>query len=175
MSQPSISIVLPVYNGEEYLRASIDSVLSQDMEGWELIIIDDGSTDDSAKISKEYVAKDQRISFYQNEKNLNLPRALNRGFECAKGELLTWHSDDNIMLPHYLSLLKGYLDQHPDIDFVYADYQRIDGGDRKLSRVWQRPPEFLPARNYVGASFMYRRKLLETVGGYDETMFLIED
>ena len=75
-----ISIVLPVYNGEKYLRESIDSVLNQTYRNWELIIVDDCSTDSSAKIAKEYTNKDKRIYYYRNENNLRLPRNLNKGF-----------------------------------------------------------------------------------------------
>ena len=68
-----ISIVLPVYNGEKYLRESIDSVLRQTYKRWELIIVDDCSTDSSAEIAKEYTKRDERIYYYRNENNLRLP------------------------------------------------------------------------------------------------------
>ena len=80
-----ISVVLPVYNGEKYLRESIDSVIAQTYQNWELLIVDDCSTDSTALIAKEYAEKDSRIHYYLNEKNLRLPRNLNRGFSLAKG------------------------------------------------------------------------------------------
>ena len=75
-----ISIVLPVYNGERYLRESIESVIAQTYTTWELLILDDCSTDRSAEIAKEYEKKDSRIHYYRNERNLRLPRNLNKGF-----------------------------------------------------------------------------------------------
>ena len=80
-----ISIVLPIYNGEKYMRKSIDSVLAQTYANWELLIIDDGSTDNTAIIAQEYAAKDHRIRYYKNPENMRLPRTLNRGFSLAKG------------------------------------------------------------------------------------------
>lgn len=94
-----ISIVLPVYNGEKYLRESIDSILAQTYKNWELLIVDDCSTDSSSEIAKEYVSKDRRIYYYHNENNLRLPRNLNKGFSLARGNYLTWTSDDNRFKP----------------------------------------------------------------------------
>ena len=69
-----ISIVLPVYNGERFLRASIDSVVAQTYQNWELLVVDDCSTDSTADIVREYVQKDSRIKYFKNEVNLRLPR-----------------------------------------------------------------------------------------------------
>ena len=81
--EPLISIVLPVYNGEKYLRQSIESVLLQTYNNWELLIIDDGSTDTSASIANDYVIRDARVSYYKNPENIRLPKTLNRGFSIA--------------------------------------------------------------------------------------------
>lgn len=78
-NESMISIVLPVYNGERYLKKSIESCLNQSYRNWELLIIDDGSTDRSAEIAKEYVQIDSRVHYYRNEHNLKLPKTLNRG------------------------------------------------------------------------------------------------
>jgi len=94
-----ISIVLPVYNGARFLRESIDSVLNQTYTNWELLILDDCSTDETPSIAQEYAEKDSRIFYYRNERNLRLPGNLNRGFSLAKGDYLTWTSDDNRYRP----------------------------------------------------------------------------
>ena len=112
-----ISIVLPVYNGERFLRESIDSVLAQTYTNWELLIVDDCSTDNTAAIVHEYVQKDSRVQYYKNEKNLRLPRNLNRGFSLARGDYLTWTSDDNVFWPTALekmyNALRRDLYMHP--------------------------------------------------------------
>ena len=84
-----ISIVLPIYNGEKYMRKSIDSVLAQTYANWELLIIDDGSTDNTAIIAQEYAANGSRIRYYKNPENMRLPKTLNRGFSLARGDFLT--------------------------------------------------------------------------------------
>ena len=84
-----ISIVLPIYNGEKYMRQSIDSIIGQTYQNWELLIVDDSSTDGTAAIAAEYVQKDSRIQYYKNPQNMRLPRTLNRGFSLAKGAYLT--------------------------------------------------------------------------------------
>ena len=84
-----VSVVLPVFNGETYLAQSIDSILAQTYTNWELIIIDDGSTDRTKEIAESYVKKDKRIFYYKNPKNMQLPRSLNRGFAMSVGDYLT--------------------------------------------------------------------------------------
>lgn len=88
--KPLVSIVLPVYNGEKYLRESLDSILAQTMEDWELIAVDDCSKDATPQILADYAASDSRIRVMRNAENQRLPRSLNIGFAEARGEFLTW-------------------------------------------------------------------------------------
>ena len=81
-----VSIVLPTYNGEKYLADSIESVISQTYKNWELIIINDCSTDKTLEIAQSYAAKDNRIKVYSNDENLKVPKSLNRGFSLANGK-----------------------------------------------------------------------------------------
>ena len=85
LQEPLISIVLPVYNGEKYLRESIDSILAQTMRDWELIVVDDCSKDATPAILAEYAARDRRIRVLRNEENQRLPRSLNIGFAETRG------------------------------------------------------------------------------------------
>ena len=80
-----VSVVLPVYNGERYLREALDSVLAQTYRNWELILVDDGSFDQTPEIAREYEERDSRIRVISQE-NQKLPRALNKGFSLATGE-----------------------------------------------------------------------------------------
>lgn len=177
-----ISIVLPVYNGEKYLRESLDSILKQTVSDWELIIVDDCSTDGSLKIAKEYAAKDSRIQVIHNEKNSKLPHSLNVGFATSKGEYLTWTSDDNRFLPKALGKMRDYLEQHPDIPLMCARMYTIDNeGERLASKAFPNA-EFPPFDSgslfswcSIGACFMYRRCVLEDIGEYDEALFGTED
>lgn len=184
-----VSVVLPVYNGEAYLEEAIDSVLCQSRTNWELWIIDDGSTDRSGEIAEGYAKKDPRISVIHQE-NLKLPRALNRGFQSARGEFYTWMSADNRMLPDFIACMAGELEQSPETDMVFANQYLIDEkGDRILGHSWfELPPgsgrvcfpEITPLfnkipNNTVGAAFMYRAGAEAVLGGYSENLFLLED
>ena len=81
-----VSIVMPVYNGEKYLRQSITSVLNQTFKNWNLIIVDDCSTDSSPEIMNEYAKSDDRIQVIHNKENSKIPASLNNGFEKADGK-----------------------------------------------------------------------------------------
>ena len=176
---PKISIVLPCHNGEKFLRQSLDSIMGQTMQDWELIIVDDCSSDNSASIADEYAARDKRIRVIRNKINKKLPGALNVGFDAARGEYLTWTSDDNISKPQWLAVLSEHLDNHPDADMVCAGMDMINE-DGAIYDIFHRSGDKSEIRELaykcnVGAAFMYRREIAERVGGYDEIMFCAED
>ncbi len=172
-----ISIVLPVYNGEKYLRESIDSILAQTYTNWELLILDDCSADSSPVIAREYAERDSRIQYYRNDKNLQLPRNLNKGFSFAKGEYLTWTSDDNRYKPQALERMACVLDENPEIQFVFASCRIIDGEGKEIEyiSVNSHSPQMLVGTNSVGACFLYTRKVYERIGDYDPDLKLVED
>ena len=114
-----ISIVLPVYNGAEHMAGSIESVLRQTWKNWELIIVNDCSTDQTLAVAESYQKKDSRIRVLSNSKNLKLPLTLNAGFAQAKGEYYTWTSDDNLYQPEALSSLVQALEQDNGCVMVY--------------------------------------------------------
>ena len=120
-----ISIVLPVYNGAEFLNQSIDSIIRQTYTNWELLVLDDCSTDNTPNIVKEYVKKDSRIHYYRNEQNLKLPGNLNKGFSLSKGDYLTWTSDDNMFHDNALEVMYKTITSQK-VDLVYASYNIID-------------------------------------------------
>lgn len=172
-----VSIVLPVYNGEKYLQESIDSILSQTYQNWELIIIDDCSTDSSPEIAKKYAEKDERVSCYRNKENLKLPNSLNKGFSLSKGNYLTWTSDDNRYLPDALTEMVKALKTN-QADFVFASCLAINAAGKKTGGthiVNQRVTKSIIGGNCVGACFMYTRTVYERVGDYDSTLLLVED
>jgi len=120
---PPISVVMSVYNGERYLREAIESILDQTFEDFEFIIIDDGSTDSSAEIVREY--KDKRIRLVQ-QKNAGLAVALNRGIELAKGTYIARMDADDIAFPERLSIQYAYMEAHPDVDILGGHAFLID-------------------------------------------------
>lgn len=171
-----ISIILPTYNGERYIREAIDSVLMQTYQDWEMIVIDDHSTDRTNEIVQSYVDHDKRIKLHRNQQNMRLPTSLNIGFSKAKGDYLTWTSDDNVFKPEALQVLVEALTDDPKIGLVFAAMDYIDN-EGKLTGHTQAvlSKDELFYKNIVGASFMYTRKVYEMIGDYDTHKFLVED
>lgn len=176
-SAPLISIVLPTYNGTRYLREAVESCRAQTFTDWELILVDDASTDDTPALMREFAARDSRIRVVQNPVNSKLPKSLNRGFASAQGDFLTWTSDDNWYRPEALAKMLAHLQANPGVDVVYANYTVIDeaGAPKKVGPPGAGPMADLLVRNVVGACFLYRRQVQEQLGGYAEDLFLVED
>lgn len=169
-----VSIVLPVYNGEKYLKQSIESIINQSYKNLELIIVNDCSTDSSLAIIELYVQMDDRVKLINNEQNLKLPASLNKGFSVAKGDFLTWSSDDNILYPNMIQrmaeeIMKGYDFVYANMDYIDSDGEKIvNNGDNKLNYdIW--------SANIIGACFMYTRRVYDNIGEYNTKAFLVED
>lgn len=174
---PRVSIVLPVYNGAKCVANSIDSVLAQTYENFELVVVNDCSTDNTLDILNEYAKKDSRVKVFTNEENKKLPRTLNAGFEKAKGEYLTWTSDDNIYRPEAIAEMVQFLDANPVVGLVYCDMTVRNelGGEIKETVKEAAPVKDLRIRSVCGACFMYRSKIAAEVGEYNPDLFLAED
>jgi glycosyltransferase involved in cell wall biosynthesis len=171
---PLISIILPVYNGGKYLAISIERCLNQNFTNFELIIVNDCSTDNTLNIAYNYAEKDNRIIIINNEENKKLPASLNIGHREAKGDFVTWTSDDNIMKPNFLESLLNTLEKE-EADLVYSDYDIINN-DGKLKREHKSgPTEHLIFGNIIGASFLYKKEVFATLKGFDENLYLLED
>ncbi len=173
---PLVSIILPTYNGSRYLAQSVESCLGQTYKNLELIVVDDGSTEDIVGILKPY--KDHpRLRIFRHEKNLGLPQALNTGFRNSTGQYLTWTSDDNYYADNAIEEMSRFLQTYPEVDFVYADSYILDESDGNPAPKVQRNalPEDLSVRNGIGACFLYKRKVYETIGEYNPRFFLAED
>ncbi len=174
---PLVSIVLPTYKRAELLPHAIRSVLEQTYTNLELVVVDDNSPDHTTEVVNSFA--DSRIRYVKNDPNLKLPRALNRGFSLARGELLTWTSDDNLYAPTAIERMVEAL-RARDVDFVYADYflfSELGADNRPVDPQRDKLPDQLQLTkgNHIGACFMYSRKLYEAVGDYDPELFLVED
>lgn len=167
-----VSIILPTYNGEKFLRESIESCLGQTYSNIELIVVNDCSNDSSLDIIQSF--EDDRLVVVTNEENQKLPRSLNIGFSKASGEYLTWTSDDNYYLPNAIEVMVHTLDKE-NADLVYAHYNTIDEsgqitGNRKVGNV-----EDILIDNVVRACFLYKTSVHLTLDGYNPDLFLVED
>ena len=170
-----VSIVLPTYNGEKFLRQSIESVLNQTYQNWELIIVNDCSTDSSLKIAEEYAKKDSRVKVISNSSNKKLPASLNAGFDLAKGEYWTWTSDDNWYLPDAIEKMARTLDNNPDVGLIYANMVFVNEQGKEVRKKKRREAGTLFTGDCIGACFLYRASDAKKAGKYREDLFCAED
>ncbi len=170
-----VSIVLPTYNQAHFLPEALDGVFAQTYPHYELIVVDDGSTDQTAQVLADYRRKYDFLIVSQE--NQRLPRALNAGFSRARGDYLTWTSSDNIMLPRMLEVLAQELDADPKVGLVYADRYLMDDDGNDLGRLNlpDYDPHLLLHTNLVHCCFLYRRECVERIGGYDPDFIYAED
>jgi glycosyltransferase involved in cell wall biosynthesis len=171
MPEPSISIVMPVYNAAPYLAEAVASILSQSHSDLELILIDDGSSDGSADIIAGF--SDPRIRLLTNENNMGVIHSLNRGMTAARGKYIARMDADDIALPDRLHLQKEYLDTHPDTDLVAGLVKLIDAegnetGDWEDDRLHVSDASirsFMPVNNCIAhPTIMGRAEVLRTFG-----------
>ena len=166
--------MLPVWNGERFLADALESIVNQTFRDFELIIVNDCSTDSSPCIARRYADADSRIRIIENKTNLRLPASLNEGFRQARGRYYSWTSDDNLLHPTFLDALVSEIEAH-SADLIYSDFNSIDESGAVASVSYVADAEFLVAQNVVGASFLYRREIHTRLGGYDVARFLYED
>ena len=119
---PKVSIVFPSFNGSLFIKDSIQSILAQTFEDFELIIVNDCSTDNTLEICTEFAKQDKRVRVISNPHNLKLPASLNVGFSKSKGDYLTWTSDDNVYKPNAIEKMVLALDSNPKVDLVSYNY-----------------------------------------------------
>ncbi len=173
--RPIISIVLPVYNGEKYLRESIDSIISQTFTEWELIIVDDCSTDKTFSIVCEYEKIDSRIRVIHNTENKKLPSSLNIGFSHAQGKYFTWTSDDNRYLSNALYAMYNFLESNKKYSMVCTSMLMVDEEKGRIVEAPRYDNETIKIKNVVGACFLYKESVREIIGNYSTELIYVED
>lgn len=132
---PTISVCMPVYNAAPYLKECIDSILAQTYKDFELLIVDDGSTDSSAEIAQSY--EDERIRFIQNEHDCI--GSLNIGLNEARGKYIARMDADDVMMPDRLQLQYDYMEAHPDIDILGGAMLYIGDTKENIIYYYDRP------------------------------------
>ncbi|MCP4659638.1 MAG: glycosyltransferase family 2 protein [bacterium] len=189
-TQPLVSVMVPVYNHADLLQETVASVRAQSYSNWELIILDDGSTDALDELFAA-LADDPRIRLYRQENQL-LPNALTHLHQLARGELLTWVSADNVLAPEMLSELVAAIAEDPGTVMVYGDVALIDADGQPFSgeyRDHNRDPERpevlrLPRHvgalgeepdNFINACFLYRAWAAEAIGDFAPDLNRFED
>lgn len=125
-TKPLVSVVIPVYNANGFLSGAIESIQNQTYKNLEIIIVDDGSTDETPKILSSLAKKDKRIKILTNKRNLNIASSLNRGIKLAKGSYIARMDADDISLPNRIEKQIKYLLAHPDIVILGGQCKTID-------------------------------------------------
>jgi glycosyltransferase involved in cell wall biosynthesis len=128
--QPRVSIALPVFNGENYLAVALDSILGQTFSDFELVILDNASTDRTEEICRQYAEADQRIRYCRNQTNIGGPRNFNRVFELCTGEYFKWAHHDDVLAPEFLAKCVAVLDRDPSLILVHCKTARIEDDGR---------------------------------------------
>jgi len=134
MENPKISVIMPVYNSEKFLRESIESILNQTFKNFEFIIINDCSIDNSLKIIKEFMKKDKRIILLNNKKNLAQAKTRNRGLKIAQGKYIAMLDSDDMAMRNRLQVQFYYLEKNPDIFLVGSSAIYIDENGKETRR-----------------------------------------
>lgn len=134
IQSPKVSIGLPVYNGENFIRDAIDSILNQTFEDFELIISDNASTDQTEAICRTYVDQDQRVRYYRNSENIGATGNYNQVFELSSGKYFKWAHHDDVCEPTFLAECVNVLDQDAAIVLCYSRTTIIDAQGRPLKK-----------------------------------------
>jgi glycosyltransferase involved in cell wall biosynthesis len=188
---PAVSVVVPVYNGERFLRESLDSILDQTYRDIEVLLMDDASTDGAPSIMREYAEADERVQIHRAPKNRGIFANINAGIALARGELVAIHHSDDLYHPKILEQELAFLRDHPDVGVVFCADIFIDEDGREFGRLTL-PAEiranrvldyeavlngFLRYMNSFirGGSGLFRKAVLEEVGPFDDGYLLRAD
>ncbi len=183
MPDCTVTVLMPVYNAESYLSIAIESVLTQSFHDFELIIVDDGSTDKSFEISKKYAEQDSRIRIFRKD-NSGISDTLNLGLSNARGEFIARFDADDIMLPNRLEIQFEFLRGNTTLGFCGSFLEFIDANGAVVG--WSRPSPVTRAEfekliserrpiTFNHPSIMCRKAVMVEVGGYDRSMEPTED
>lgn len=172
---------MSVYNADKYLTEAIDSILAQTYPDFEMIVVNDKSTDKSGDILKAFAQKNPQIVILENAQNVGLTRSLNRGLAIAKGEYVARMDADDISAPDRFEKQVAFLDTHPDYSFVSCIGRYIDekGNPEQLRPFPETNEEIYAMMPKVDAvmhpGVMFRRKDIAKIGNYCEDFRVVQD
>jgi len=163
-----VSIIVPCYNAEKFIAETLDSVLNQTYENWECVIVDDGSTDRSSEIMRQYQNKDSRFKCIFGE-NKGVATARNTAIAASSGCYILPLDADDLIAPKYIEDAVKVLDERPDVKLVYCNAEKFG---RKKEK-WKLPDydfNLLLSENMIFCSALYRRADFDQTSGYNPNM-----
>ena len=171
---PLVSIIMTVFNGEKYVAEAIDSILEQTYTEFELLIVDDGSQDNSAEIIRSYEKRDSRIRFFQLERNVGLALARNHCIASATGEYITFMDCDDVSLPERLQKQVDFMQSNPNIGGLGTCARTVSEDLKTTIADFNVPQQhahialnMFVGASFVGATVMLRQQFLTTVDGFE--------
>lgn len=170
-----ISIIIPCYNSEKYIKDAIDSVKNQSYKNWECIIVNDGSTDNSETIIQDCIKNDNRFLYIKQE-NKGPGAARNYGAKYVKGELMTMLDADDILGKYYLENAQNFFDNNPKYCLYYGMVEHFDESG-KIDLVYPKPLFYwsIFIHNVFNTTCVYHTKDFKSIGGYNEELDNKED
>jgi len=170
VSKPLVSVIIPVYNGERYLTQSIESVLAQTYHPTEIILVDDGSTDKTATLAKQYHGQIR----YVLQKNLGAGAARNLGVEFAQGRFLAFIDADDLWMPKKLAQQMAVLASEPSVDMVFGNVKQFVSPELRIEKANQLNQfiEIMPG--YHVGTMLIRREAFQRVGDFKTNVELAE-
>lgn len=179
MGNPKVSVIMSVFNGEEYLAEAIGSILNQTFQDFEFIIVNDGSTDGTGQILESF--DDQRIIVVPNPQNLGLTRSLNTGLRMARGKYIARQDADDVSLPQRLEKEVAFLDENKNVGLVGTYYLMINESGKVLHTIkcltegGELKEKLLEGNQFGHGSVMFRAECIEKVGLYREEFKSAQD
>jgi glycosyltransferase involved in cell wall biosynthesis len=170
MSQPKVSVIIPVYNGASYLREAIQSVLDQTYQEFEIIVVNDASTDHTSEVIKQFA--DSRLKYISHEQNRGLPATRNTAIRASSGQFISLLDQDDIFHPEKVEAHVNFLEKNPQIGATYNSRIEIDPSGNSLA-IW-RPPlvvghsDFVLGFPFAPSDMTVRRDWIFQVGLFDE-------
>ncbi len=174
---PKVSVIIPCYNYGKYLLETVESVLKQTYKDFEVIIINDGSPDNTREVAEGLISQNPEFSIRLiNQRNSGQPAiSRNRGIAAAYGEYILPLDGDDMIAPEYLEEAVRILDNDPDVDLVYPDQLHIYPDKTRIYGFGDWDPAKLARENYLPYCSMYRKSVWEEVGGYRTNVVGYED
>jgi glycosyltransferase involved in cell wall biosynthesis len=179
MTDPRVTVLMSVYNGERFLKPAVDSILKQTFREFVFLILNDGSRDKTAEILEGY--DDPRLRVVENRENTGLAKSLNRGLEVAETEYIARMDADDISHPDRLEKQIRYLDENPEVGLLGTRYVRIDEDGRERGEIYvpigrdNIKRNLLVRNSFCHGSVVFRKSVIERAGFYNEDITVAQD